>query len=806
MAEARLGVVPTPALQRAGFEVNTSMHQSQVHISQDGFVLFIPHPRFLFRNMKRRMWRLWNKVEIAFMPIPAWSVLVILSSASVWVVKSPSHSWVRSGWLARTLWAVDSLIPFTKYIPTNYRVTYLTFNVSAAIVMGITFVQRIALRQLLSYHGWLYERKEKSLKTKIWGFMLRTIFLNRIHRKLVAYQSSLPTLPLPNLNDTVTKYLRSVKCLTTDAEYAEIETLAHNFERKEGPRLQRYLRLKWLASSNYVSDWWLNYVYLRGRDSLCINSNWYGIMYAEFFPTRIQSSRAAALVATLVKIKRQLDTEQLEPQLVGGTVPLCMAQYEHAFSTTRIPGREMDRLKKFDTNESRHVAVLHRGRFFKLPVFSPSTLQPLTPLQLEAAIEGILTSTADPDPNEQFIPALTAANRTEWADIRDEFFKKDPFNRESLRIVESSLFVMCLDDEETPADLTLEGRSYLTGNGCNRWSDKSFCLVVSKNGKAGFHVEHAWGDAPTLAHLIEIASCPDEFQSHYDDTGRIRATAEDMMNKSKGTWSVYPAQRIRFHVPPALFEHTARIYKTYCAQIEDLDLYVAAFRKYGKRLCKKANCSPDAWIQMSMQLAYYRDQGCFNQTYESAMTRLFKEGRTETIRSASLESRDFVLAFENPEVPRAEVFKLLKVACEKHQKTYLDAMCGMGVDRHLFALYVVSVGKVIDSPFLQRVLSRKWKLSTSQVPTRQLPVSMHHPDEAKLHTPNGGFGPVADDGYGVSYCVWGEDMFYFNVSSKVSCPKTDSKRFHGNIMKALEDMETLVAAASAGGDKKKEIK
>ena len=38
----------------------------------------------------------------------------------------------------------------------------------------------------------------------------------------------------------------------------------------------------------------------------------------------------------------------------------------------------------------------------------------------------------------------------------------------------------------------------------------------------------------------------------------------------------------------------------------------------------------------------------------------------------------------------------------------------------------------------------------------------------------GGFGPVSDDGYGVSYIIAGEDMIFFHVSSKISCANTVS--------------------------------
>jgi len=80
----------------------------------------------------------------------------------------------------------------------------------------------------------------------------------------------------------------------------------------------------------------------------------------------------------------------------------------------------------------------------------------------------------------------------------------------------------------------------------------------------------------------------------------------------------------------------------------------------------------------------------------------------------------------------------------------------------------------------------------------------------------GGFGPVADDGYGVSYIIAGEDLIFFHISSKISCPLTvsllfkikkdddvscslfktnfllqNSSRFATNIEKALDDIKNL---------------
>lgn len=61
-------------------------------------------------------------------------------------------------------------------------------------------------------------------------------------------------------------------------------------------------------------------------------------------------------------------------------------------------------------------------------------------------------------------------------------------------------------------------------------------------------------------------------------------------------------------------------------------------------------------------------------------------------------------------------------------------------------------------------------LSTSQTPVRgEFADIKKHPE---LLAAGGGFGPVADDGYGVSYIITGEDCIFFHVSCKRKCPQT----------------------------------
>lgn len=50
---------------------------------------------------------------------------------------------------------------------------------------------------------------------------------------------------------------------------------------------------------------------------------------------------------------------------------------------------------------------------------------------------------------------------------------------------------------------------------------------------------------------------------------------------------------------------------------------------------------------------------------------------------------------------------------------------------------------------------------------------------------------MADDGYGVSYIVAGEDAIFFHISSKRSSPETDSARFAQSLKTALRDLRDL---------------
>ncbi|VEL15453.1 unnamed protein product [Protopolystoma xenopodis] len=77
-------------------------------------------------------------------------------------------------------------------------------------------------------------------------------------------------------------------------------------------------------------------------------------------------------------------------------------------------------------------------------------------------------------------------------------------------------------------------------------------------------------------------------------------------------------------------------------QSDDFDLVVSYFTGYGRDFITSCRISPDAYLQAALQLAYRRLHGRLPLTYEPALMRLFRMGRTETVRSLTPAMAEFI--------------------------------------------------------------------------------------------------------------------------------------------------------------------
>ncbi|GFY79543.1 carnitine O-palmitoyltransferase 1, muscle isoform, partial [Trichonephila inaurata madagascariensis] len=387
-----------------------------------------------------------------------------------------------------------------------------------------------------------------------------------------------------------------------------------------------------------------------------------------------------------------------------------------------IPGENNDKI--LHCEESKHIVINVKGIYYKLDICD-SKNQFLAPTTLEEQLNWIVKDATlhaeSLSDSEKSIPALTTLKRNQWATIRKTHLGSG-VNRESRRIIEGSSFIVTLADYE-PKDLTEKGKFLLHGDGKT--------------------------DAPAMAHMWEFILSREVIEKLFDENGCCMPFSR-IFKQAK----FKPPQRLIWEVTPELHNSLEEAVNLAKLSNDDLDLEVYDHQAFGKGAMKKCKVSPDAFVQLAIQLAYYKDAKKFVQTYEASMTRLYQGGRTETVRSCTVEAKDFVLNMMQEDVDKATKRTLLQRAATKHQNLYRDAMNGKGIDRHLFALYVACKGL------------------------------------GYLCT-GGGFGPVSDDGYGFSYIFPSDHRFFFHVSSKHSCPQTSSKRFVELICESMKEMVDL---------------
>ncbi|KFV66414.1 Carnitine O-palmitoyltransferase 1, liver isoform, partial [Dryobates pubescens] len=733
----------------------------QFTVTPDGIDLRMSHEALKqiylsgVHSWKKKFIRFKNGIITGVYPASpsSWLIVVVGVMSTMYAKVDPSL-----GIIAR----INRTLDTTGYMSnqTQNIVSGILFGTGLWVALIVTM--RYSLKMLLSYHGWMFSEHGKlSAGTKLWMTLVK--LFSRRKPMLYSFQTSLPRLPVPAVKDTVSRYLESVRPLMDDEEFQRMEGLAKDFAFNLGPRLQWYLKLKSWWATNYVSDWWEEYIYLRGRGPIMVNSNYYAMDFLHLFPTTLQAARAGNMIHAILLYRKKLDRQEIKPiLLLGSTVPLCSAQWERMFNTSRTPGLESDTLQH--VKDSKHIVVYHKGRYFKVWLYHDGRL--LRPRQIQQQMQRILDDDSEPQAGEEKLAALTAGDRVPWAKARHAYFSRGK-NKQSLDAVEKAAFFVTLDDteqgyrkEDPVRSLDTYAKSLIHGRCYDRWFDKTFTLVVFRNGRIGLNAEHSWADAPIVGHLWEVG---------VQDWFLVQEIMESKNGRGwKGPLEIIHPTKLQWEIPEECQEVIERSLSTAVALADDVDLHSFYFDTFGKGLIKKAKTSPDAFVQLALQLAHYRDMGKFSLTYEASMTRLFREGRTETVRSCTVESTRFVRAMEDPVESNETKLKLFHLAAAKHQHLYRLAMTGAGIDRHLFCLYVVSKYLAVDSPFLKEVLSEPWRLSTSQTPQQYIDLKKN----PEMLACGGGFGPVVDDGYGVSYIILGDNSFQFHVSSKISCSET----------------------------------
>lgn len=541
---------------------------------------------------------------------------------------------------------------------------------------------------------------------------------------MLRFENSLPRLPIPTLEETAARYLKSVHPLLSSSEFESTTKAVQEFIKPGGfgSKLQEKLiaRREDPKHKNWIYEWWNDAAYLTYRDPV--------VPYVSYFYShrddrrrRDPAKRAAAITTAALEFKKQVDQGQLEPEYMK-KLPISMESYQWMFNACRVPARPADYPVKYSHEENKYLIVVRKNQFFK--VLHEVDGQQLNTSELEQQFRRVYEKAE----NVPGVGILTSENRDVWTDAREVLLKAHPSNANAVKEIEAASFLVCLDDA-SPITLEERAHQYWHGDGSNRWFDKPLQFIINDNGTSGFMGEHSMMDGTPTQRLNDYVN------------EVIFNNKLDFYNPSIRSYLPEPTV-VKFHVNKEVQAEIERASKDFTEVIGAHELRVQAYQGYGKGLIKKFKCSPDAYVQMIIQLAYFKMYGKNRPTYESAAVRRFQQGRTETCRSVSDDSVAFCKAMTDSNIDPKETVALFRKALNSHIEYITAALDGKGVDRHLFGLKKL-LGPNDEVPAIYKdptyAYSSTWRISTSQLSSEYF---------------NGyGWSQVVDDGWGIAYMI-----------------------------------------------------
>ncbi|KAI3652212.1 hypothetical protein MP228_003515 [Amoeboaphelidium protococcarum] len=671
-----------------------------------------------------------------------------------------------------------------------------------------------------------------------------------------SYQSQLPKLPVPDLKQTVQKLYKSLlPYIKSDDDASKLQQLCQDFVSTHGPVLQARL-LKHAeqvnnvpfqpmvgeGGGNWLDKWWLDLAYLSWREPLIVNSNWFLAMkehpqhpqnlkhysqppVQEGRFTSFQIHRAAGFITNALNMKEAIDNRSIEAELMGRKkIPLCMNQYRLMFGMTRVPldGCDTDvcssRFTTVQSGAARHITVLVKDHVYHLDCYidtpGGSGVQRLSISALEKLLWDIV-SDAQSEQVKYPVGILTADQRDNWAQAHKHLLNISKVNKDSFENVRDSLFCIALDDVSVPtndfsslysntAHGLLRSCDSLYGYGRNRWFDKTLTVIVMSDGSAGINGEHSPCDALIPSRFIDWLV---ENEPARDVNGAISdlSVVYDRSRRPnlRSLWS-----RLQWQLDDTMKNvYIPRAINTANHVGGNSDAGVLIFTDFGGKHLKSVigKISPDAFIQMCLQLAFYKAsqqiggkaEGEWCAVYETASTRQFLKGRTECIRSCSVDSVNFLKLMVNKNASFQQKYDALQKAGVSHTRYTIEAMSGQGVDRHILGLKVAyslptlaGENMKLDSANRHPLFSHPAMLESTRfrLSTSSLSSGVNY---------NGtGFGTVEPDGYGINYCV-GDEFIKFGIESKKGCRETSTAQFKIILAQALLEVSRLCETVNA---------
>ncbi|KAJ8313607.1 hypothetical protein KUTeg_008168 [Tegillarca granosa] len=242
-------------------------------------------------------------------------------------------------------------------------------------------------------------------------------------------------------------------------------------------------------------------------------------------------------------------------------------------------------------------------------------------------------------------------------------------------------------------------------------------------------------------------------------------------------------KELMFHLDDVILEGIQTAKNMFLAVGANLQCYTRMYEKYGKKFLRKHKLHPDTHVQLALQYAYYKKYKRPGPCYETATTRKFYHGRTETMRPCTEEAIEWSKAMLDPKTSMETKRTLYLKAANKHNKLMAEAQQNQGVDRHLMGLSIIAAEEGLPTPLLYQDKAYtksggggNFVLSTSMV---------------GYTTVFGGVVPMMENGYGVFYHIE-TNTIEMVVTAWKSGEDTDAEEFLKLIYKCFDEMKSVV--------------
>ncbi|MGY6172039.1 choline/carnitine O-acyltransferase [Candidatus Mycoplasma pogonae] len=559
---------------------------------------------------------------------------------------------------------------------------------------------------------------------------------------------NLPNLPWQSdftVYDRIAEWSRP---FFNDEEIEEFLNLAKKFyDSNEKPKIDAIIAKKQTHNSSWLSDWWIKYVYLAGRQAPTPEVN---APFLNIF-SNSEKYNALEILAITIHYLAQYYFDFYKKTFLNKTI---FKSFNHQvaglFGAMRLPNHEFD---TYFVNDklAKEIIFMFKNHSFAIEVIKNDQVASIA--EIYQTLETI-TKIKLKQKKYDFNYALSLNDR----EFETDFLKillVNKKNQAAFKKVKNAIGVFAYDEDfnQTSKEAIFKN-SIANENDLNRWNGKAFQLVIDQNKNMVLLIDHSFVDAVTYGKIFDQINEKFKLNNNF----LIKLKVENL-----------EFQQLDFQLTSEQKNVIKNKYSNYIDFVNSV--YARAIKlDYLKRsILKKLNVkSIDAFIQLGYQLAYYWTNNQIRNTYIAVDMSKYFMGRTECIRPASLTLLEFIknfdFYFQNPKTAEIQWNKLQDI---HYQRTKL-CQAGQGVNRHILGLKLAllenseldnfkELKKLLASPVIANISGNY--ISTSTINYEPIKYGYFYPVEADGI---GIFYITVDDTYRAMLTAWKNNQVFLD--------------------------------------------